>query len=78
MNGLRALAGLGLFLGLAGFGWSQAASTSQIQGGVQDASGLPVQGAEVKATQTDTGVARSAERLQNQLDRFEELLADLL
>ena len=59
MNGIRAIAGLGLFLALANLGWSQAASTSQIQGVVQDASGLPVQGAEVKATQTDTGVVRT-------------------
>jgi len=32
----------------------------EIQGTVQDASGLAVQGSEVKATQTDTGVVRTA------------------
>ncbi len=37
-----------------------AQATSQIQGVVRDTSGLPVPGAEVKATQTDTGVERSA------------------
>ena len=40
--------------------WGQAASTSQIQGVVQDATGLPVQGAQVQATQTETGAARTA------------------
>lgn len=35
-------------------------ATSQIQGVVRDASGAPVPGAEVKATQTDTGMARTA------------------
>ncbi|MBV9401587.1 MAG: TonB-dependent receptor [Bryobacterales bacterium] len=34
-------------------------ATSQIQGVVQDASGAAIPGAEVKATQTDTGVVRS-------------------
>lgn len=38
--------------------WAQA--TSQIQGVVRDTSGLPVPGAEVKATQTDTGTSRTA------------------
>src|SRR5579872_3617367 len=37
-----------------------AQATSQIQGVVRDASGSPVQGAEVKATQTDTGTVRTA------------------
>ena len=37
--------------------WGQ--STAQIQGNVQDSSGAAVPGAEVKATQTDTGVVRS-------------------
>jgi hypothetical protein len=37
--------------------WAQ--GTSQIQGVVRDATGLSVPGAEVKATQTDTGIARS-------------------
>ena len=40
--------------------WSQAVSTSQITGTVQDASGLAVPGAEVKATQTSTGAIRGA------------------
>lgn len=39
--------------------WGQAISTSQINGTVQDASGSAVPGAEVKATQTDTGLVRS-------------------
>jgi hypothetical protein len=38
--------------------WAQ--STAQIQGIVQDQSGLAVAGAEVKATQTDTGAVRTA------------------
>jgi hypothetical protein len=37
--------------------WGQA--TSQIQGVVQDATGAAIPGAEVKATQTDTGVVRT-------------------
>ena len=37
-----------------------AQATSQIQGVVRDASGSPVPGAEVKATQTDTGAVRNA------------------
>jgi hypothetical protein len=43
---------------LGGAAWAQV-STAQIQGTVQDASGLAVQGAEVKATQTATGAART-------------------
>ena len=39
--------------------WAQAISTSQINGTVQDASGLAVPGAEVKATQTATGLVRT-------------------
>ena len=38
--------------------WAQSQNLSQIQGNVQDASGSPVPGAQVKATQTDTGVSR--------------------
>ena len=38
--------------------WAQV-STAQIQGTVQDSSGLAVQGAEVKATQTATGAVRT-------------------
>ncbi len=37
-----------------------AQATSQIQGVVRDPSGSPVQGAEVRATQTDTGTVRTA------------------
>jgi len=37
-----------------------AQATSQIQGVVRDASGSPVPGADVKATQTDTGTTRTA------------------
>ena len=37
-----------------------AQATSQIQGVVRDATGSAVPGAEVKATQTDTGTVRTA------------------
>jgi hypothetical protein len=50
--------GLGLALGCTAV-WAQALSTAQINGTVQDASGLAVPGAEVKATQTDTGLIRT-------------------
>src|SRR5437588_277021 len=39
--------------------WGQGISSAQIQGTVQDASGLAVPGAEVKATQTETGITRT-------------------
>ncbi len=39
--------------------WGQAISTSQIKGTVQDATGSAVPGAEVKATQTATGISRT-------------------
>jgi hypothetical protein len=42
---------------LAFFRWAQ--GTSQIQGVVKDSSGAVIGGAEVKATQTDTGVSRT-------------------
>src|SRR5437870_10093874 len=42
---------------LALFLWAQ--GTSQIQGVVKDTTGAVIGGAEVKATQTDTGVART-------------------
>ncbi|MBV9745860.1 MAG: TonB-dependent receptor, partial [Acidobacteriia bacterium] len=48
-----------LLLAAGASGWAQV-STAQIQGTVQDSSGLPVVGAEVKATQTDTGTVRAA------------------
>jgi hypothetical protein len=44
----------------AGVLGAQAISTSQINGVVQDSSGLAVPGAEVKVTQTDTGLVRTA------------------
>ena len=49
-----------LFLCAISFGvaWAQSQSTSQIQGVVQDASGAAVPGAQVTATQTDTGATR--------------------
>ena len=40
--------------------WAQAVSTAQIQGTVQDATGAAVPGAEVKATQIETGISRTA------------------
>jgi hypothetical protein len=39
--------------------WAQGGATAQIHGTVQDASGAAVPGAEVKATQTETGVIRT-------------------
>src|SRR5579863_5462147 len=39
---------------------AQSAAASQISGTVQDASGLPIPGAQVSATQTATGLVRSA------------------
>src|SRR5215472_5816443 len=43
---------------LAALAWGQA-PTSQISGVVRDSSGLAVPGAEIKATQTATGLVRS-------------------
>jgi hypothetical protein len=40
--------------------FAQSAATSQISGTIQDASGLAVPGAEVRAVQTDTGSTRTA------------------
>src|SRR5579864_58056 len=40
--------------------WAQAISTAQIKGTVQDSSGLAVPSAEVKVTQTETNVVRTA------------------
>ena len=48
-----------LFLVAASLSWAQAISTSQINGTVQDGSGLAVPGAQVKATQTETGLIRN-------------------
>jgi hypothetical protein len=39
--------------------WAQSQNTAQINGTVLDASGAAVPGAEIKATQTDTGIVRS-------------------
>src|ERR1700757_2077886 len=39
--------------------WGQAQNTAQISGTVLDATGAAVPGAEIKATQTDTGVVRT-------------------
>src|SRR5215470_5783820 len=49
---------LGISLGV--LGWAQTVSTSQINGTVQDASGAVLPGAEITATQTDTGAVRMA------------------
>src|SRR5579871_2815792 len=46
-------------LGCAQSMWGQAVATAQINGTVHDASGLAVPGAEVKATQTETGTVRT-------------------
>jgi hypothetical protein len=43
--------------------WAQA--TSQIQGIIQDSSGAVVPGVEIKATQTDTGVVRTASSVED-------------
>ena len=40
--------------------WAQAVSNSQVSGVVRDASGLPVPAAELKITQTETGLVRGA------------------
>ena len=49
-----------VFLIIASNIWAQAVSTSQIGGTVRDSSGLAVPAAEVKATQTETGLVRTA------------------
>src|SRR5260370_25894888 len=48
-----------LFISVGVLAWGQAISTSQIQGTVQDSTGLAVPGAEVKVTHTDTGAIRT-------------------
>jgi carboxypeptidase family protein/TonB-dependent receptor-like protein len=60
MTTVRSILRIGFLAGFSVLIWGQAVSTSQIQGVVQDATGLPVQGAQVQATQTETGVVRSA------------------
>src|SRR6185295_347636 len=49
---------LGFFLACAAV-WGQAASTAQVNGTVRDATALAVPGAEVKVTQTATGLVRT-------------------
>ena len=46
-----------LLLAIGALGWAQ--STSQIQGTVRDPTGAAIPGADVKATQTDTGAVRT-------------------
>src|SRR5579871_180594 len=60
MRGLGSIPRVCSFLAVCAVAWAQAVSTSQIQGTVQDQSGLAVPGAEVKATETETGVSRTA------------------
>src|SRR5690348_16673264 len=60
MTTVGSMVRIGFLLSLGVSCWGQAASTSQIQGVVQDATGLPVQGAQVQATQTETGTVRTA------------------
>ena len=48
-----------LIVAAASLAWAQAISTSQINGTVQDGSGLAVPGAQIKATQTETGLVRN-------------------
>src|ERR1700691_1858146 len=57
MKTLGLVALLTLFGSSSALVWAQ--STAQIGGIVQDSSGAAVPGAEVKATQTDTGVVRT-------------------
>jgi hypothetical protein len=47
-----------LTAGVSGL-WAQAQNTAQIQGTVQDATGAAVPGAEIKATNTGTGITRT-------------------
>lgn len=57
MRTILSFIAIGLLAGAAL--WAQDVSTSQIKGTVQDPSGAAVPGAEVKVTQTDTGVIRT-------------------
>src|SRR4051812_41193977 len=56
---------LAAFIGSGVPAWAQAVSTAQIVGTVQDSSGLVVPRAAIKATQTDTGLVRTAESAAN-------------
>src|SRR5215472_10284095 len=58
MQGVRMLKTAGCFLFLSGCVWAQ--STAQISGTVRDQTGAVVAGAQVTATDTDTGLKRSA------------------
>ena len=59
---MRILASVGkiafLSISLGVLAWAQAVSTSQINGTVQDGSGAVLPGAEITATQTETGAVR--------------------
>ena len=57
MKALGFIARVALFFSFAAFIWAQ--STAQIAGTVQDATGAAVPGADIKLTQTDTGVVRT-------------------
>src|SRR5712691_6116540 len=57
---VRTLVGIALFCLSCAVVWAQGGATAQIHGTVKDSSGAAVPGAEVKATQTETGVARTA------------------
>jgi carboxypeptidase family protein len=56
----RVLGGFFLLVLSSGFGWAQGVSTAQMSGVVKDATGAVLPGAEVDATQTDTGLKRTA------------------
>ena len=47
------------FLGVILAAWTQAVSTSQVSGAIQDSSGGAIAGAQVKLIQTDTGAVRT-------------------
>ncbi len=55
----RALGGFLVFILSCGAAWAQGVSTAQMSGVVKDATGAVLPGAEVDATQTDTGLKRS-------------------
>ena len=58
-SGISRIAALAACVLLSTALWAQSVSTSQINGTVQDATGLAVAGAQVLGTQTDTGLTRS-------------------
>ena len=55
----RVLGGFLVFILSCGAAWAQGVSTAQMSGVVKDATGAVLPGAEVDATQTDTGLKRS-------------------